>query len=124
MRLTGRLITLAVTTGLNLACLSGAALAADPARHDRFEGDWVRTDTNGSGDFNDLAVGYQQARLTPAGAAAVDAARRAFAALLHPLQGGPHGAGQAYQVVRTPCREEPSRKVSSASIRTPARSIW
>jgi hypothetical protein len=108
MRFSTRKLALAAALAACCGGLAQAALASEPARNLRFEGDWVRTDTNGSGDFSDLGVGYQQARLTPAGAAALQAARRAFEARLHPLRGGPHQAGQAYQVVQTPCRVAPS----------------
>jgi hypothetical protein len=64
----------------------------------------VRTDSNGSGDFSDLGAGYTQAQLTAW--AAEQLARSRHAAELKPLQGGPHAAGQAYQVVQRPCKAQ------------------
>lgn len=66
-------------------------------------GDWVRTDVNGSGDFGDLAAGYQPAQLTALGKADVEAGRRRFANILKPLKGTPHKVGDAYVVVQRPC---------------------
>jgi hypothetical protein len=83
--------------GLGLPAISHAA-GASP-----LEGDWVRTDINGSGDFGGLAAGYQQAQLTQLGSAAVARARQAAANRLKPLKRAPHKAGEPYIVVQQPC---------------------
>jgi hypothetical protein len=109
----------ALFTGLAavaLALSSGGAAAADASAgahrntagppgtpETRIEGDWVRTDVNGSGDFGGLSNGYQQAQLTAAGKAEVAAARQSFANRLKPLKGPPHKVGDAYVVVQKPC---------------------
>lgn len=75
--------------------------AASPANH-HVEGDWVRTDLTGSGDFGGLTNGFEKAQLTPEGTAMASGGR-----------GGPRGAaftenrvhavGDPYIVVDQPC---------------------
>lgn len=87
----------ALGAALPALCLAQSAPSAG------VEGDWVRTDTLGSGDFGDLTSGYQQAQLTAAAAAALAQSRDARARSLKPLRGAPHAAGQGYVVVQQPC---------------------
>ena len=47
---------------------------------ERLEGDWVRIDPNGSGDFGGLASTFTPASLTPQGNAAMEAGQRQAAA--------------------------------------------
>src|SRR6185436_15566076 len=47
---------------------------------ERLEGDWVRIDPNGSGDFGGLTSKFTPASLTPQGVAAAESVRRAQAA--------------------------------------------
>src|SRR5262245_66218343 len=47
---------------------------------ERLEGDWVRIDPNGSGDFGGLTSKFTPASLTPQGQAAAESTRRAQAA--------------------------------------------
>lgn len=74
--------------------------AAAPDRS--LEGDWVRTDTSGSGSFDGLSSKFQKAELTPEGARIV--------ANYHPRPRGPaytenraHAVGDPYIVVSQPC---------------------
>jgi hypothetical protein len=75
----------------------------------RLEGDWVRTDPNGSGDFGGLTSKFTPASLTPQGTAAMEAARRAQAAPRGPayVDDKAHQAGQPYVVVQRPCAAGP-----------------
>ena len=101
-----------VIAGALLAAVSGSArfLSAqqptDAATGVRaLEGDWVRTDPNGSGDFGGLTSTFTPASLTPAAATMMAAARQA--------QNAPRGRGftenrlhkegEPYIVVDRPC---------------------
>ena len=75
----------------------------------RLEGDWVRTDPNGSNDFGGLTSKFTPASLTPQGATAMEAGRRAAAAPRGPAytDDKQHQTGQAYIVVQKPCAPGP-----------------
>src|SRR5437773_2346484 len=75
----------------------------------RLEGDWVRIDANGSGDFGGLTSTFTPASLTPVGAAAMAEGARAAAAARGPAfnETTRHDAGQPYIVVSRPCGAGP-----------------
>jgi hypothetical protein len=83
------------------------------------EGDWVRTDSNGSGDFGGLNSKVAPAQLTPEGQALAARGGRgrgrgpAPAAAATGAPGTPHAAGQAYVVVSTPCNGMPGNGIGS-----------
>jgi len=69
-------MSVACVCALSLLGLSAALLTRAAAQQDQtstpnilLEGDWVRTDTNGSGDFGGLNANVAKAQLTPAGEA-------------------------------------------------------
>lgn len=80
------------------------------------EGDWVRTDTNGSGSFDNLLKTYKQASLTPEGQAMMAAGGRGGRGGRGGGRGGPggpnaggagaeaHEAGQPYVTSTQTCR--------------------
>jgi len=72
---------------------------------ERLEGDWVRIDPNGSGDFGGLTSKFTPASLTPEATTAMEATRRAQAAPRGPAytDDKPHDPGQPYIVVQRPC---------------------
>ena len=76
---------------------------------ERLEGDWVRIDPNGSGDFGGLTSKFTPAALTPDGRAAAEAMRRVQAAPRGPAytDDKPHDPGQPYIVVSKPCASGP-----------------
>ena len=72
--------------------LSGALMAQQPAtKPPVVEGDWVRTDTNGSGSFDNLTKSFKPAVLTPEGQAMMAAGGRGGRG--GGGRGGPPGAG-------------------------------
>ena len=75
----------------------------------RLEGDWVRIDPNGSGDFGGLTSKFTPASLTPEATTAVESTRRAQAAPRGPAytDDKPHDPGQPYIVVQRPCGAGP-----------------
>lgn len=92
------------------------------------EGDWVRTDTNGSGDFGGLNSKVTPAQLTPQGQAlaarggrgrgrgGAPPAAEAAPAALTPAGGAsntPHAVGQAYVLVSMPCAGMPGNGMGS-----------
>lgn len=70
------------------------------------EGDWVRTDTVGVGDFGGLGSNIPKAQLTPEGQALAGRGRggRGGSAAGSSYEGA-HAAGQAYIVVSRPCAD-------------------
>jgi len=76
---------------------------------ERLEGDWVRIDPNGSGDFGGLTSKFTPASLTPQGVAAAESVRRAQAAPRGPAYTDtkPHDPGEPYIVVSRPCASGP-----------------
>ena len=76
---------------------------------ERLEGDWVRIDAAGSGDFGGLTSKFTPASLTPAGAAAMAEAARAAGAARGPAfnETTKHEAGNPYIVVSRPCGAGP-----------------
>src|SRR5262245_39037644 len=76
---------------------------------ERLEGDWVRIDTNGSGDFGGLASTFTPASLTPQGNAAMEAGQRQAAAPRGPAftESSRHDSGVPYIVVSRPCAAGP-----------------
>ena len=76
---------------------------------ERLEGDWVRIDPNGSGDFGGLASTFTPALLTPQGTAAMEVGQRQQAAARGPayLEATRHDAGDPYIVVSRPCAAGP-----------------
>jgi hypothetical protein len=85
------------------------------------EGDWVRTDQNGSGDFGGLNANVAKAQLTAAGEAIAARSGRgrgrgpaAPAATPAPnAKETPHAAGQAYVLVSMPCNGMPGNGLGS-----------
>lgn len=85
------------------------------------EGDWVRTDTNGSGDFGGLNANVAKAQLTPAGEAIAARSGRgrggrgpaAPPAAAPGAKETPHAAGQAYVLVSMPCNGMPGNGMGS-----------
>jgi len=75
----------------------------------RLEGDWVRVDPNGSGDFGGLTSKFTPASLTPQGSAAAEATSRAQNAPRGPAytEDKPHKPGEPYIVVSRPCAAGP-----------------
>lgn len=71
------------------------------------EGDWIRIDVAGSGDYTNLNKNVPDAKLTPAGQALLAKTERAMAArtlsLKQANENAPHQAGEAYVVVTNPC---------------------
>jgi hypothetical protein len=76
---------------------------------ERLEGDWVRIDPNGSGDFGGLTSKFTPASLTPQGVAAAESMRRVQAAPRGPAytETKPHDPGEPYIVVSRPCASGP-----------------
>lgn len=76
---------------------------------ERLEGDWVRIDSSGSGDFGGLTSKFTPASLTPQGASAMAEGARAAAAPRGPAftENARHDAGQPYIVVSRPCGPGP-----------------
>jgi hypothetical protein len=76
---------------------------------ERLEGDWVRIDPNGSGDFGGLTSKFTPASLTPQGQAVAESMRRAQAAPRGPAytDDKPHNPGEPYIVVSRPCASGP-----------------
>jgi len=103
----------AVVAGSIAIVLAAAAIAVVSAQTtlqslsgvERLEGDWVRIDPDGSGDFGGLTSKFTPASLTPQGAVAAEAMRRVQNAPRGPAytEEKPHLPGQAYIVVSRPC---------------------
>ncbi len=76
---------------------------------ERLEGDWVRTDPNGSNDFGGLTSKFTPASLTPEATATAEAMRRAQNAPRGPAYNDekPHAVGEPYIVVSKPCAPGP-----------------
>src|SRR4030095_10226040 len=76
---------------------------------ERLEGDWVRIDPNGSGDFGGLTSKFTPASLAPQGVAAAESMRRVQAAPRGPAytETKPHDPGEPYIVVSRPCASGP-----------------
>jgi len=76
---------------------------------ERLEGDWVRIDPNGSGDFGGLTSKFTPASLTPEGRTAAESMRRVQAAPRGPAytDDKPHNPGEPYIVVSRPCASGP-----------------
>jgi hypothetical protein len=76
---------------------------------ERLEGDWVRIDPNGSGDFGGLTSKFTPASLTPEGRTAAESMRRIQAAPRGPAytDDKPHNPGEPYIVVSRPCASGP-----------------
>ena len=76
---------------------------------ERLEGDWVRIDPNGSGDFGGLTSKFTLASLTSQGTAAAEAMRRVQNAPRGPAytEDKPHNPGEPYIVVSRPCAQGP-----------------
>jgi hypothetical protein len=72
---------------------------------ERLEGDWVRIDPDGSGDFGGLTSKFTPASLTPQGATLAESMRRVQNAPRGPAYSDDkaHATGQAYIVVSRPC---------------------
>ena len=66
------------------------------------EGDWVRTDSSGSGSFGGLSDKFQKAELTPAGASMVANSKRPPTGPAY-TENGVHKPGDPYIVVAQPC---------------------
>lgn len=66
------------------------------------EGDWLRTDSSGSGSFGGLSDKFSKAALTPAGAAMFANNRRPPTGPAY-TETRPHAAGDPYIVVAHPC---------------------
>lgn len=123
-------MSVACVCALSLLGLSAALLTRAAAQQDQtstpnilLEGDWVRTDTNGSGDFGGLNANVAKAQLTPAGEAIAARAGRgrggrggATPPAAAPAPGAketPHAAGQAYVLVSMPCNGMPGNGMGS-----------
>ncbi len=109
--------------GLATVLLTRAAKAQqdqNSAPNMMLEGDWVRTDSNGSGDFGGLNANVAKAQLTPAGEAIAARSGRgrggrgpAPAAPAANAKETPHAAGQAYVLVSMPCNGMPGNGIGS-----------
>src|SRR5512138_2141929 len=109
--------SLAALTTASVVALAVGALTRTSAQTkpqslsgiERLEGDWVRIDPNGSGDFGGLTSKFTAASLTPQGQAAAEAMRRVQAAPRGPAYTDtkPHDPGEAYIVVSRPCASGP-----------------
>ena len=102
----------AVVGGIFAAvCLLGTAVTpkaharqtqADAKSETSIEGDWVRTDLNGAGDFGGLANHFEKAQLTPEYQAIVANQRQAPRGAAF-TENRVHGVGDPYIVVDMPC---------------------
>lgn len=109
-----------VLAGVTLAACSGGKQSVTPAAgadsdmsaagDHRFEGDWVRTDTNNSGTFGGLNDHITRASLTAEGAAelARHPPRTGPPGLIELDLSKPHKAGEPYVVVDKPCQGGPN----------------
>jgi hypothetical protein len=70
--------------------------------NEHVEGDWVRTDTNGSGDFGGLANTFEKAQLTTEGAAMASGGARGPRGAAF-TENRVHAVGDPYIVVDQPC---------------------
>src|SRR4051812_22352358 len=101
----------------SLAAMVGAAVLHVSAQTrpeslkgiERLEGDWVRTDPNGSGEFGGLTSTFTPASLTPEATAQMQEGRRQAAIPRGPAytEEKPHAVGQPYIVVQKPCAPGP-----------------
>lgn len=133
-----KVVSVACACALSLFALGTVLLTRAAAQQDQssapntlLEGDWVRTDTNGSGDFGGLNANVAKAQLTPAGEAiaarggrgrggrgpaaapAPTAAPAPAAAPASNAKETPHAAGQAYVLVSMPCNGMPGNGMGS-----------
>ena len=105
------LTSVLVTTGVAAAMVVSVRFTAAqrPAGPDTslraLEGDWVRIDPNGSGDFGGLTSKFTPAALTPAATTLMAAARQAQNAPRGRAftEGRVHNVGEPYIVVDRPC---------------------
>ncbi len=110
-----RPIALAAATVICGWFVAGAVHAAAQTKSEsltsveRLEGDWVRVDSSGSGDFGGLTSKFTPASLTPRGAAAMAEGARAAAVARGPAfaENARHDRGQPYIVVSRPCGAGP-----------------
>jgi hypothetical protein len=103
----------AIVAGSIAIVLAAAAVTVVPAQTkpeslsgvQRLEGDWVRIDPDGSGDFGGLTSKFTPASLTPQGSTLAEAMRRIANAARGPAysEDKAHATGQAYVVVSRPC---------------------
>jgi hypothetical protein len=104
---------LAAFVGVLMVAATTASLAQTKPESltgvERLEGDWVRIDPNGSGDFGGLASTFTPASLTPQGNAAMEAGQRQAAAPRGPAftENARHDPGVPYIVVSRPCGAGP-----------------
>lgn len=76
---------------------------AAPAATPHLEGDWVRTDLTGSGDFGGLTNKFEKAELTPEGTAMAAGGGRGGARGVAFTENRVHAVGEPYIVVDQPC---------------------
>lgn len=105
-------VAVAAAAALTVGVLSGVSAQTKPqslSGVERLEGDWVRIDPNGSGDFGGLTSKFTPASLTPQGTAAAEAMRRAQNAPRGPAytESRAHNPGEPYIVVSRPCASGP-----------------
>ena len=125
-----KIASVACACALSLFALGTLLLTRAAAQQDQsstqnmsLEGDWVRTDLNGSGDFGGLNTNVAKAQLTPAGEAIAARAGRGrggrgpapvpAATAASPANETPHAAGQAYVLVSMPCNGVPGNGMGS-----------
>ena len=98
-----------VSLTVGMATRSAAQTPQSLRGAERLEGDWVRIDPNGSGDFGGLTSKFTAASLTPEGRTAAEAMRRVQAAPRGPayIDEKPHDPGVPYIVVSRPCGAGP-----------------
>ena len=110
-RLAGAVVAVAIVASTLFATARPSAQTKPESLRgvERLEGDWVRIDPNGSGDFGGLTSKFTPASLTPQGTAAMEAGRRVQAAPRGPAytDDKPHDPGQPYIVVSRPCGAGP-----------------
>jgi hypothetical protein len=117
VRRTAGVLAIAALVGGGIAALMLAAMTHASAQTappslsgvQRLEGDWVRIDPNGSGDFGGLTSKFTPASLTPEATTTAESMRRVQAAPRGPAYTDekPHDPGQPYIVVQRPCGAGP-----------------
>ena len=105
-------VALAASAALTVGVFAGVSAQTKPQSLpgvERLEGDWVRIDPNGSGDFGGLTSKFTPASLTPQGTSAAEAMRRAQNAPRGPAytENRAHNPGEPYIVVARPCASGP-----------------